>query len=468
VCSHIIAASVLSSSLIGAFPADEPKDPFAQAPAGKVSIQAAERGLLVVSNVPGNRYTYELVGKKIDQVRYEDKENPHKRLWSVDGIVLQSVPLPLAREGNLGYVVEVLLAHLLYETDYQAKGGYAEVEKARQWLEFPTTGAPALYWELRPAGKAPGLRKLLLANAVNGRNVVFFSTSILPDVDEAKAKKLLTETVLTLKCYEEDAARQLVPANAQAMLVNDELATRDDRKAPGAVVVKPEVSTLLVRMSLELNARGTGHITCVHDGKSGHAITLWSYDPEKKRFHYLDTMGNRSFLQEDNNRAGVHAERDPKSGDFTVTESELQSVLEAVISVPFYTMRPYFRGGDLAEALKEYRLLQMLNPKSEEVSEAFLLQAATILAQGKEDARALHMFAVCRALHEKSARANAGIAEVFAKTAQTKSAIEFYEVANQALPDDPSLDDAQRKEFASAWESARKALAAKPAPPAKP
>jgi hypothetical protein len=83
------------------------------------------------------------------------------------------------------------------------------------------------------------------------------------------------------------------------------------------------------------------------------------------------------------------------------------------------------------------------------------------LAEGKENARAQHVYIVCLALHPKSARALAGIAGLFAKTGQTTSAANFYADAIRALPQDPSLDATQRQQLAVAWESARKTLAGK-------
>jgi hypothetical protein len=102
-----------------------------------------------------------------------------------------------------------------------------------------------------------------------------------------------------------------------------------------------------------------------------------------------------------------------------------------------------------------------MDPKALEVSEAFLLKAGQMLAEAKEDARAVNVYFVCRMLHGKSARAFAGIAGVYAKIGRTKPAVNFYGDAIKALPQDPTLTAAQREQLAAAWESARQALAAK-------
>jgi hypothetical protein len=443
--------------------AEEPKDPFSSAPADKVSFQKVKGGVLVVSNVTGNRYTYLLAGNDIKQLQQENKANPHARIWTVDGIVMQSVPLPLGREGGLGYIEVLLNDGLKYENDHWAKQGYKEVESARKWLHFGD-GESALYWELRAPEKAQsGPKKMLFANAVNGRHMILFAATILPDVDEANARKLLTDAALSLKHYEKHAASILYRGDAKATLLNDDLATRQDRKMPGAIILNPEQLILVVRMSLELDPPPAGCITFVHDGKSGHMVTLQDYDRTKKRFTYTDSLGNRSFLQEGNNRAGVKAEQ-IKGSRFSVTEAELQSVLVGVMSIPVSGLRAYFAATKLEDGVRIYQAVATAFPGDRELTEAFLLRAAQILAEGKEAERAVNVFGVCLMLHKKSARALAGIADVYATSGQTKPAVNFYADAIKALPEDPAVDAKQREQLAAAWSTAKKAIAAKNSP----
>jgi tetratricopeptide (TPR) repeat protein len=465
---RIILAGVVALCLTATGSGDQPKDPFANAPAGQISTQQTQRGFLVICNLPDDRCTYELVGQKVGRINYEDKGTPLTRLWDVDGMALQSTPVPLKLDGNSGYAEEVLMWHQKYETDYQAKQGYKEIASARRWLQIPPTGQPGLYWELAAPANAQGGRKMLLANALNGRVVVYFTITVLPNVDEAKAKKVLIDTVKSLRCYEKDVTRSVVPESATAMVVNDEIGTREDRKAAGAIVVKPEASVLLARMALELYPGPAGYMTGIHDGKSGHMITLARYDAGRRRFLYHDTLGNRSFLQKDNNRAGVDAQTEQEKRLFSVTEPELQSVLEGVIMVPFGALRPYFRGNDLKSAVQEYRLIHTMDPKAMETSEAFLLKAAGILANEKEFERASNIFGVCRGLHEKSTRAYAGIGEVFVKMGRSQAAVEYYTGAIKGLPDDPSLDEAKRNLLAATWQTTLVKVRAQPAPAAKP
>jgi tetratricopeptide (TPR) repeat protein len=442
-------------------------DPFATAPAGQVSTQKTDQGILVVSNVPGNRYTYSVVGAKISRVNYENKQNPHARIWDVDGIVIQSVPVPLSPDAKLNYVQEVLLEHHKYESDHVAQGGFKEIASARQWLNTPT--GVGLYWELHNPAPAPtdkGTKKMLFANATNGRNVVLFGASILPNVDEAKAKKLLIETAKSFRRYEKDVAVPLNSGDATSFLVNDEIGTKQSRNAPGALVVKPEIVVMMMRMAFELSPpRKRLLMTGLHDGKSGHMINVVDYDAKTKRFHYSDTLGNTSFLMEDNNRAGVKAERVPgKDRLFSVTVPEMQSVVEAVVMMPFFAQRSYFTTQSMEGAITEYRALQRLDPKSAECTEANLLRAAQILREFKEDARAVNVYAVCRALHAHSSRALAGIAEVYSRIGRLEPAMNFYADALKSLPKDPSVPPAQREQLAAAWEKARNDLSKKPKP----
>jgi hypothetical protein len=464
----ILAAGVLALALSEPAPAvvftrpAASKGPFAGAPAGKVSSRRSERGMLVLSNVPDNRYIYELVGKKVARAQVENKDNPHARLWTVDSILLQSVPIPVPK-GSLGYAEEVLAGHQQFENDHWSKGGYTEAVSARAWLTLPS-GARALSWQLQAGKKvaAGSARKMLFASVLNARNAILFAASILPGVDEDRARKLLIDTVRTFQGYEPDVTRYLVPGEATALLLNDELATRSDRKAPSAVVVSPKELMLLLRLALALTPQPM-FMTFVHDGHSGHVVTLEAFDEAKQRYIYWEPWGKGSFLEEDNNRAGVKAEPCPgKRKFFQISTADLQSVAQGVVTVPFSGLRPYFRGGNMEQAVREYRILKGRYPRSPEVAQVNLLKAGQILADGKEHARALNIYAVCVALHDNSARALAGIAAIYAKTGETKSALNFYADAIKTLPKDESLNAAQREQLAAAWTTARKALADKP------
>ena len=94
-----------------------------------------------------------------------------------------------------------------------------------------------------------------------------------------------------------------------------------------------------------------------------------------------------------------------------------------------------------------------------ELAEAKLLKAGQLLAEAGEIARSINIYSVCSALHPGSWRALAGLAEVNAKIGRTELATTFYTDAIKKLGEDKSLDDAQRKPLAAAWESALRGLA---------
>jgi hypothetical protein len=71
-------------------------------------------------------------------------------------------------------------------------------------------------------------------------------------------------------------------------------------------------------------------------------------------------------------------------------------------------------------------------------------------------------------LHPKSTRTYANIGDVFVKMGRSQAEVDFYAGAIKGLPEDPTLDDNQRKRLAATWQSALDALRAKPSPTTKP
>jgi hypothetical protein len=430
-------------------PQDKPKDPFEKAPAGKVSTETTDQGLLVLSNLEGNHYTYQLTGK-VKKLDYEDKDNPDKRIWEMDGIILQSIPVPLAKEVDQGYAEEIVSKYLDYENEYQAKEGYKEVKSARAWLSLGN-GESALYWELS-VKKKEGTQKILYASAVNGRNIITFAATVFPDMDEAKAKKLLVGAVSSLKRYEKAVTGYLYPGDASAMLINDELAGREDRKIPGAFILEPEKLILLMRMTLELAP--DSYMIGLHDGHKGHVVTMHGYDRAKRGMLYTDTWGaGHSFLQEDNNRAGVKAIVTDEG--FLVNEGELQNVLTWVLKARWSAVRPYFVTRTWEETAREYRVMRLRYPDSPELSEEFLLKAGYLLLEGNEPMRAANLLAICIVFHDKSSRALAAVAAAYARLDKPDSALKCYGEAVDGLADDPKVSEAQRPVLAAGWEVGR-------------
>jgi tetratricopeptide (TPR) repeat protein len=254
--------------------------------------------------------------------------------------------------------------------------------------------------------------------------------------------------------------RGVLAGNSQLVLLNDELATKEDRKTPGAVVLKPEQIIVITRMAAELEPVPS-MTTFVFDGQKAHTILIRSYDAKEKMFVYWDSTGNRSFLEEDNNRAGVKAKLRPgKERAFVVSAPDMQKVLQAVL-VPWSCARHYYRSADLDTTLAEYKQLREKYPKSDEIKEPRMLKCGRLLAEAGEDGRAVNIYSAVVLLHKDSSRALAGIAAVYAKTDKLESAVNFYADAIKGLPADGSLVEMQRKDLAAEWEKARQAVQAK-------
>jgi tetratricopeptide (TPR) repeat protein len=459
-----------------------PADPLAGVASGTVSLRPTPPGFLVVANLPANRFTFEVKGKKIEPHGQKVGAGKYQQLWVVDGILLQALALPWAEKFNPPDAEQALGDHQKYETDYQLKLGWVEVASARKWLRFPT-GQPVLYWELglpKSAGEAPTrARKMLFASTLNGRNVILLTVTVFAKDDETTARKLLIDAIMSVVRHEKNAvgSRRDVDAailgDDQVILLNDELATRKDRKAPGAVVLQPKQLLLILRIVFELEPPRAGAITFVLDGYKAHVVTLDWYDQKTKCFAYGDTTGKHSFLEENNNRAGVKARWDPalrlppeagfgsRTGSFVVSDADLQKVVEGVI-VHYRDVRFYFGTADLKKAVKEYSELQRRFPKLKELKEARLRRTGQLLAEGGENVRAVNLYLVCLTLHPHSARALAGVAGIYAKTGQTGQARNFYADALKALANDKSLTEPERRQLGQTWEAARGALAAKP------
>ena len=492
VCALGLACQAAWAAQPGPLPPSEvPKrtDPFARVPSGKVALRRTDGGFLVICNVPGNRFTLKLAGKKVEQIerqtgRATAKLTPipdkgmlvdgkdYRQFWSVDGVPLEIITIPLG-PGAAPYPVDaeqVLSADQQFEDDYQAKVGQTEIRAARKWLEY-ASGEPMLYWELKlpeKAGDPTAAGKRLYANTLNGRTVIRMAATWLRD-DEAKVRRLLVETMRSLVRHEKTAvlSRRDVDENirggGKVLLLNEELATRQDRKIPNAIPLPPEKLMFVLRSAFELDPNAYTWQVLVFDGYKAHVISLSKYDRKSRQFVYQDTTGKKSFLEEENNRAGVKARLAPHGWE--VSEGDLQKVLHGVF-IEYHFVRFYLASGGWVRAVQEYGRLRQLVPGSAELREARLLKAAGLLAEGKEYGPSSNLYAACEALHPKSARATAGLAGVFAKVGRPDRAAAFYAEALKKLPEDQGLTEAQRRQLAGEWEPARRALAAERAPPA--
>jgi tetratricopeptide (TPR) repeat protein len=433
-----------------------------RAVAAMFSMERTGRGVRVVSNRPGNHYAIELVGQEI---RYALQ--PDRPVWFVDGILIQSLNVPAAAEMDLSDDRRALVGHQEYESDYFVKKeGWTSVEASFKWLAFPS-GEPIRYWELARPNSGNEAVGMFYATTLNGRNVVGLGVTLFPGTDHAKARQLLCNTMLTLERREKYVAGTvkeppLVSGNASMILLNDEIATRKDRKAESSVVLSPQVLIVVTRMAAQCDPQLD--MLMLFDGHKGHVVNLDGYDRATKRFRYCDSLGAKNtFLGEGNNLAGVKAVPDPQHpGEFVVTEAELKKVLHAAF-VPFEFFRPYYYAGNTDQAIQQYRQMQQRYPKSDELQEERLLTEAEILADEGEHVHACNLYVVCFMLHEKSARASAGIAAEYAALGRMEPAANFYAESIQKLAGDPSLDEKQRKDLAEVWSAARSRISAQPA-----
>jgi hypothetical protein len=111
-----------------------------------------------------------------------------------------------------------------------------------------------------------------------------------------------------------------------------------DGRPPAGTGSVPTVVTLpgpevMARLRGVFALGGSGLTTFVHDGRSGHAITLTGYDPTTDRYHYHDPWPGDSLLCLHQNSAGVDAQPHGGKG-WSVTGLELASVLIGVLVWP--------------------------------------------------------------------------------------------------------------------------------------
>ncbi|MFY1616316.1 hypothetical protein [Micromonospora sp. WMMD736] len=110
-----------------------------------------------------------------------------------------------------------------------------------------------------------------------------------------------------------------------------------DGRPPAGADTIPTVVTLsrqemMGRLSEMVALDGFGSLAFVHDGRSGHAVTLVGYDPAVDRYQYHDPWPGDSLLCLHQNAAGVDAQ--PAGKLWSVTSTELASVLVGLLVLP--------------------------------------------------------------------------------------------------------------------------------------
>ncbi len=101
---------------------------------------------------------------------------------------------------------------------------------------------------------------------------------------------------------------------------------------PRTVLMTPEQLTDTLARLYAIRRPAAAQIF-IHDGKMGHCVTLFDFDPAASRFLYHDSWPGRSLLCAENNAAGVDAQP-TEDGQWTITTSELSTIIFACFLDP--------------------------------------------------------------------------------------------------------------------------------------
>jgi hypothetical protein len=170
-----------------------PQDPPAIA-----AIKTAD-GYLLVWNRPDIHFTVLIKGKDIKPLN--DSEHP---MFQVDGMLLQ---IQLADVGEFAADAKekklddtaILAAHRDWESKFAEEqlGGKLKVESSSTKL---SSGAEALLWQYdMPEALKAEAKKQVYLTLVGGEHVIVLNSAVTAKVSEEQARKLLQDTVATLK-----------------------------------------------------------------------------------------------------------------------------------------------------------------------------------------------------------------------------------------------------------------------------
>jgi hypothetical protein len=185
-------------------------------------------------------------------------------------------------------------------------------------------------------------------------------------------------------------------------LLSAKLGTETDKRVSGAMVVD---HATLVEIARLLQGIGQSSLTVsIFDGRQAHAINIDGYDFKTETFEYWDPWGKGSFLERENNAAGVAARAHPsKARIWLISFDEMARILYSIV-LPMDTVIGVFRLATLAAGPPEkvvatYRALYSATPDLEELApERLEREAKYLMAAGKPDA-ATALLAARLALH---------------------------------------------------------------------
>jgi hypothetical protein len=156
-------------------------------------------GWLLVSNQPGNIYTIEIKGLSVKPIP------DHPEWFQIDGKFFQIVTALKSQflKDPGGKIVDekaILSAHQIWESDYLAETLNRKLKVEGDFIKL-ANGMTAYAWSYdmpQVADKQTATRQLYLS-VVEGDRVLALNTVVEANGDEALLKKLLTDTMSTLK-----------------------------------------------------------------------------------------------------------------------------------------------------------------------------------------------------------------------------------------------------------------------------
>jgi hypothetical protein len=166
--------------------------PAGQASAGYAAVKTKD-GVLVARNVPDNRFTVELKGRK-----FEPMEHPHHFFIEVDGTPVQVLSIPVAlfhKEQNERLPAgELLRAHLEWERPNLEELLKSELTIHSMPIEL-RDGIEALYWKYQmPSDPDEGpTRQLFLTRLTNRDYLLVLNAAPDGNVDEEAVRSLLVD-----------------------------------------------------------------------------------------------------------------------------------------------------------------------------------------------------------------------------------------------------------------------------------
>jgi len=294
-----------------------------------MSAVRTETGVVISCAVAPRPFALELV---CDDLKPLSRELP---IWRVDG---REVRLEIGpyREGIGQKDAELARPRLDLETQ-----GWAPVAGSEQAGRTPTAEAT---WavELDPPADVAGGRRsaylrrrgdyfiALIASNENGDAPIFVErtlASLRDAVEREPESDTRTRDVLGASLWE--AMQPLIALTGRsfrALISRDHASPRDRRLAYG---VEVEAESLLALAEL-ISRDPQLAVTHVSDGQSGHSLNSVSFDGDVVT--YWDPWGEGSFLQADNNAAGVDARPHPTEKRlWQISRADFARVLYAIV-----------------------------------------------------------------------------------------------------------------------------------------